>query len=230
MEIYLNKNIKEIINQFPNAADVLNEYDIACAPCNVGTCLLKDVVEVHNLSAEAENELLKKIAGIIFPEKKVEIPKLQNYVSAQALRPSFIDLPFTSEDLQNAFIDIPETIKFSIDNIREFLRGTDQFVQKSKTFGTKIFFGTRQFVQNLIKEKTPEEKIEKKIVVEYTSPPTPSPSKGEGGEDTIIPSPYEGEGLGEVFKKILSLQCCIVHIITLHFKWSFYNQGKLSIH
>ncbi len=84
MEIYLNKNIKEIINQFPNAADVLNEYDIACAPCNVGTCLLKDVVEVHNLSSEAEHELLKKIAQVIFPGKEVEIPKIKRKVAHAA--------------------------------------------------------------------------------------------------------------------------------------------------
>ena len=84
MENYLNKNIKEIINQFPKIADILNEYDIACAPCNVGTCLLKDVVEVHNLSAEAEHELLKKIATIIFSGKSVEIPKIKRKVAHAA--------------------------------------------------------------------------------------------------------------------------------------------------
>lgn len=81
METYLNKNIKDIINQFPKVADILNEYDIACAPCNVGTCMLKDVVEVHNLSSESEHELLKKIAQVIFPGKEVEIPKIRRKVA-----------------------------------------------------------------------------------------------------------------------------------------------------
>lgn len=81
METYLNKNIKDIINQFPKVADILNEYDIACAPCSVGTCMLKDVVEVHNLSYETEHELLVKIAAIIFPGKGVEIPRIERKVS-----------------------------------------------------------------------------------------------------------------------------------------------------
>ena len=80
MENYLNKNIKDIINQFPKVADALNEYSIACAPCNVGTCMLKDVVEVHNLSYEAEHELLRKISRVIFPGKEVEIPKIKRKV------------------------------------------------------------------------------------------------------------------------------------------------------
>ena len=32
MEDYLNKGIKEIIDQFPKVENVLNEYDIGCAP------------------------------------------------------------------------------------------------------------------------------------------------------------------------------------------------------
>lgn len=81
MENYINKNIKDIINQFPNVADILNEYNIACAPCSVGTCLLKDVVEVHNLSYEDEHKLLVKIARVIFPDKEVEIPRIERKVT-----------------------------------------------------------------------------------------------------------------------------------------------------
>ncbi len=81
MESYLNENIKDIIRQFPETANILNEYNIACAPCNVGTCLLKDVVEVHNLPYETEHELLVKIAKIIFPDKEVAIPKIGRKVA-----------------------------------------------------------------------------------------------------------------------------------------------------
>ena len=41
MEEYLNKNIKEVIDLFPAIGDILNEYDVGCVTCNVGTCLLK---------------------------------------------------------------------------------------------------------------------------------------------------------------------------------------------
>jgi hemerythrin-like domain-containing protein len=43
--------------------------------------MLKDVVEVHNLSDEAEHKLLKKISLIIFPGKEVEIPKIKRKVA-----------------------------------------------------------------------------------------------------------------------------------------------------
>lgn len=77
METYLNKGIKDVIKEFPEVGNVLNDYNIGCAPCNVGTCLLKDIVEVHNLSYEAESELMKRIAGVIYPGMDIAIPKIE---------------------------------------------------------------------------------------------------------------------------------------------------------
>lgn len=84
MEIYLNREIKEIIKQFPEIGDILNEYNIGCVPCNVGTCLFKDIVEVHNLSYEAEHELMKRIAKVIYPGQEVEIPRIERKVGPAA--------------------------------------------------------------------------------------------------------------------------------------------------
>lgn len=83
METYLNKGIKEIIDQFPVVEDILNEYDIGCAPCSVGTCLLKDVVEIHNLSADKEQELMAKIAQALYPGKAVKIPRVERKTEAE---------------------------------------------------------------------------------------------------------------------------------------------------
>ncbi len=77
MEQYLNTPIKEVISKFPKAADILNEYNIGCVPCNVGSCLLKDIVEIHNLTLQQEEELMKKLAAVIYPGQKVEIPKIK---------------------------------------------------------------------------------------------------------------------------------------------------------
>ena len=77
MEEYLNKSIKEIINQFPEIADSLNEYNIGCVPCGVGSCLLKDIVEIHNLLPEEEQELMARIAGVIYPDREVKIPEIK---------------------------------------------------------------------------------------------------------------------------------------------------------
>lgn len=77
MEEYLNKGIKEIIDQFPEIGDILNEYSIGCAPCSVGSCLLKDIVEIHNLPAEEEQELMARIAKVIYPDREVKIPEIK---------------------------------------------------------------------------------------------------------------------------------------------------------
>ena len=75
MEEYLNKGIKGIINQFPEIEDLLNEYDIGCARCNVGSCLLKDIVEIHSLASEEEQELMTRIASVIYPDQEERIPR-----------------------------------------------------------------------------------------------------------------------------------------------------------
>lgn len=75
MKQYLNTSIKEIIGKFSKVGEILEEYDIGCVPCNVGSCLLKDIIEIHNLSEEAEQTLMKRIAKVIYPGKEVVIPK-----------------------------------------------------------------------------------------------------------------------------------------------------------
>ena len=77
MEEYLNKGIKEVIDQFPEIGNILSEYDIGCAPCSVGTCLLKDIVEIHSLPADKEQELMKKIANILYPDREIELPRIE---------------------------------------------------------------------------------------------------------------------------------------------------------
>ena len=80
MEAYMNKGIKEVIDQFPDVEDILNEYDIGCGPCSVGTCLLKDIVKIHNLPADQEQEMMARIAQTISPGKKIEIPRVKRKI------------------------------------------------------------------------------------------------------------------------------------------------------
>ena len=75
MEEYLSKGIKEVISQFPEVGGILDEYDIGCAPCSVGTCLLKDIVEIHNLLPEQERELMARIAKVIYPGEEIQMPE-----------------------------------------------------------------------------------------------------------------------------------------------------------
>lgn len=82
MEKYLNAPIKELIVAYPKIGQILDEYKIGCVPCSVGSCLFKDIVEIHSLSPREEGELMKRIAAVIFPGKRVEIPALKRRPSA----------------------------------------------------------------------------------------------------------------------------------------------------
>lgn len=75
MEEYLNKGIKDVIIEHPQLEAILDDYDIGCGACMVGTCLLKDIVEVHGLPPETERALMGRITKTIYPEADIEIPK-----------------------------------------------------------------------------------------------------------------------------------------------------------
>jgi len=74
MEALLNKGIKEIIDQYPDVEKILDDYGIGCGPCSVGICQLKDIVDIHNLPEDQEQELMQKIAGIVYPGQNLKIP------------------------------------------------------------------------------------------------------------------------------------------------------------
>lgn len=57
--------IKEAIAKYPKLEGLLNQYDIGCGPCPVGTCILKDVVSIHDLPPEDQATFLEKAEHII---------------------------------------------------------------------------------------------------------------------------------------------------------------------
>ncbi len=77
MEEYLNKPIKDLITEFPEVGEILEEYGIGCVSCSAGSCLLKDIIEVHNLSEAEEVEVMNKISKVIYPDRVISIPKLE---------------------------------------------------------------------------------------------------------------------------------------------------------
>lgn len=74
MENVLNKEIKEIINTYPEVGRILEEYGIGCVPCSVGSCLLKDVVGIHNLDPQQEATLMYRIEKAIYPDRNIPEP------------------------------------------------------------------------------------------------------------------------------------------------------------
>ncbi|OIO39248.1 MAG: hypothetical protein AUJ75_01575 [Candidatus Omnitrophica bacterium CG1_02_49_10] len=72
MEEYMNRGIKDIIKAFPAVGKSLEKFGVGCVSCSLGSCLLKDVIEIHNLSPENESELMYSIEKEIYPDRKIE--------------------------------------------------------------------------------------------------------------------------------------------------------------
>lgn len=76
MQAYAIKGIKDIIAEFPGVEEILVEYGIGCGPCTVGICQLKDILEIHKLPSEAEEELMLRIEAEIYPERNIAVQSL----------------------------------------------------------------------------------------------------------------------------------------------------------
>jgi len=53
--------INKTIEQHPVIGEILQKFDIGCVTCGVGICLVKDVVSIHALGAEAEAQIEQEI-------------------------------------------------------------------------------------------------------------------------------------------------------------------------
>ncbi len=73
----LNRGIKEIIDEYPHVGEILEEYEIGCVPCTLGTCLMKDVVDIHNVAPEAEQKMMSRIVETVYPGSNIDIPLRQ---------------------------------------------------------------------------------------------------------------------------------------------------------
>lgn len=85
MKEYLNAPIKEIITKFPQVGKILEEYNIGCVPCALGSCLLKDVVAIHNLPHEKVVEMMYSIEKAIYPDRDVKKPAFKIAGQKQSL-------------------------------------------------------------------------------------------------------------------------------------------------
>lgn len=56
-----NKPINEVLEAHPRIGEILENVDIGCVTCGVGICLLKDVVSIHALGDETEQQIEKEI-------------------------------------------------------------------------------------------------------------------------------------------------------------------------
>lgn len=56
-----NQAIQDVIATRPAIGEILARFEIGCVTCRVGVCLLKDVVAIHGLGKEAEQQIETEI-------------------------------------------------------------------------------------------------------------------------------------------------------------------------
>lgn len=71
MEEHLTRGVKAVITDYPEVGRILDEFKVGCTTCVIGTCLLKDVVGIHNLNPADEAELMFRIEKAIYPDRSV---------------------------------------------------------------------------------------------------------------------------------------------------------------
>ncbi len=67
-ESFLNRNIKELLTEYPALGELLNAYQIGCVTCSVGTCQLNDIVKFHSLPDDQLQDLMHRLAVMIDPD------------------------------------------------------------------------------------------------------------------------------------------------------------------
>ncbi|MDY0211717.1 MAG: hypothetical protein RBR06_01775 [Desulfuromonadaceae bacterium] len=53
--------IQDVLTTHPQIGEILQQFDIGCISCGVGICQLQDVVSIHSLGAEAEQQIETQI-------------------------------------------------------------------------------------------------------------------------------------------------------------------------
>jgi len=74
MEKQLERNIKELMAQYPALGEVLESVGIGCTSCALGSCRVKDILEIHDLDEEATRTLMTRMGGIIYGASSFELP------------------------------------------------------------------------------------------------------------------------------------------------------------
>jgi len=66
---YYDMAIKDVIAELPKIGELLAAYGVDCVSCSVGTCLLKDVLNVHNFSGDQKNIIMSQVDKLINGEE-----------------------------------------------------------------------------------------------------------------------------------------------------------------
>ncbi|NLP01389.1 MAG: hypothetical protein GX089_02760 [Fibrobacter sp.] len=168
----LNRNIKELLLEYPSLEQILSEFDIGCTTCNLGTCKFKDIVEIHNLSVEQEKELLKRCSAVIFPGQNAVIPAIERkekQTNRTNLAPPIRELVIEHTVIKDFLASIPSLLE-SRSNHDLIAKGIDFIRNYADAFHhakeEKILFGYFDSDSDIIKSFITEHETGREYVRE----------------------------------------------------------------
>lgn len=82
MQAHLDTFIKELMDHHPALGAVLQEAGIGCTTCSLGTCRIKDILEIHDLDTAQTRRLLTRMGEIIYAGAAFEVPDIQRQATA----------------------------------------------------------------------------------------------------------------------------------------------------
>jgi hemerythrin-like domain-containing protein len=77
MEQQLERNIKELMEQHPALGAALEAAGIGCTSCALGTCRVRDILEIHDLDEVATGKLLNRLGEIIYGGAPFTVSRLE---------------------------------------------------------------------------------------------------------------------------------------------------------
>lgn len=83
-EQQLERPVKSVLADFPALGALLGGFRIGCVDCGVGTCRLKDILDIHRLAPETERDLWTRLARIIEPGRTAPLPRRDRPPAAPA--------------------------------------------------------------------------------------------------------------------------------------------------
>ena len=77
MKEYLDSHIKPLLEAHPALGGVLESAGIGCTACSLGTCRIRDILEIHNLDTLQVRVLLTRMGEVLHPGRAFEVPVLE---------------------------------------------------------------------------------------------------------------------------------------------------------
>jgi hemerythrin-like domain-containing protein len=135
MERYMNSGIKDVIREFPEVGTILDSFGIGCVNCSVGTCLMKDIIGIHNLSRKQEAELMGWIEKAIYPDREI---KVEAYEEEEDKGPIKYAVPIRE------LVDEHERIKILLRNIPKIC----EMMRSVNELDYKLILDCVEFIKN----------------------------------------------------------------------------------